>query len=124
MPLLRSFIAIAAGFACMALLTAITTLLTRWLVPSWTRMPPSRTAQLFNLAASCLYAALGGHLTAIAAPVSPLLHSLILAIIVLLVSTMAASELRGQALGFYPLALAVLPCLATLGSGILTVLHR
>lgn len=124
MPLLRSFIAIAAGFASMALLTAITTLLTRWLVPSWARMPPSRTAQVFNLAASCLYGALGGRLTATIAPVSPLIHSLILAIVVLLVSTLAASELRGQALGFYPLALAVLPSLATLGSGILTVLYR
>jgi len=124
MPLLRSFIAIAAGFACMALLTAITTLLIRWLTPSWARMPPSRTAQIFNLVASCLYGALGGRLTATIAPISPLVHSLILAIIVLLVSTLAASELRGQALGFYPLALAVLPSLATLGSGILTVLYR
>lgn len=124
MPLLRSFIAIAAGFACMALLTAITTILTRWLVPGWARMPPSRMAQAFNLAASCLYGALGGRLTATIAPVSPLVHSLILAIVVLLVSTLAASELRGQALGFYPLTLAVLPSLATLGSGILTVLYR
>ena len=124
MQLLRSFIAIAAGFACITLLTAVTTLLTRWLVPSWAKMPPSRTAQLFNLVASCLYAALGGSLTATLAPISPLVHSLILAIIVLLISTLAASELRGQALGFYPLALAVLPSLATLGSGILTVLYH
>jgi hypothetical protein len=102
----------------------MTTLLTRWLVPSWVKMPPSRTAQIFNLVASCLYAALGGRLTATLSPISPLVHSLILAIVVLLVSTLAASELREQALGAYPLALAVLPCLATLGSGILTVLHR
>jgi hypothetical protein len=124
MPLLRSFIAIAAGFACVALLTAITTLLTRWLVPSWARMPPSRSAQLFNLVAGCLYATVGGRLTALVAPASPLIHSLILAFIVLLLSTVAASEFRGQALGFYPLALAVLPSLATLAGGILTVLYR
>ena len=124
MPLLRSFIAIAAGFACMAFLTAITTLLIRWLVPSWARVPPSRAAEIFNLAASCLYGALAGRLTATIAPISPLVHSLILAMIVLVVSTVAASEFRGQALGFYPLALAVLPSLATLGSGILTVLYR
>ena len=124
MLLLRSFIAIAGGFACMALLTAITTLLTRRLVPSWAKMPPSRAAQIFNLVASCLYGAVGGRLTATVAPISPLIHSLILAIIVLLVSTLAASEFRGHALGFYPLALAVLPSLATLGAGILTVLYR
>jgi Na+/citrate or Na+/malate symporter len=124
MPLLRSFIAIAVGFACIALLTAITTLLTRWLIPSWARMPPSRSAQIFNLVASCLYSALGGRLTATATPISPLFHAVVLAIIVLLISTLAASELRGQALGFYPLALAVLPCLATLGGSILTVLYH
>lgn len=124
MPLLRSFIAIAAGFACMALLTAVTTLLTRWLVPSWNRLPPSRSAQVFNLMASCLYASLGGRVTAVLAPVSPLIHCLILAMVVLLVSTMAASEFRGQALGYYPLALAVLPSIATLGAGILTALYR
>jgi hypothetical protein len=124
MPLVRSFIAIAAGFASVALLIAITTLLTRWRVPSWARMPPSRSAQAFNLVAGCLYAAVGGRLTAIIAPVSPLIHCLILAIIVLLISTVAASEFRGEALGFYPLALAVLPSLATLGGGILTVLYH
>jgi hypothetical protein len=124
MPLLHSFLAVGGGFACIALLTAITTLLTRWLVPSWSRLPPSRSAQLFNLAAASLYSAIGGRLTASVAPVSPLMHSLILAIIVLLISTIAASEFRGQALGFYPLALALLPSIATLGGGILTVLYR
>ena len=124
MRLVHSFIAIAAGFACIALLTGITTLLMRWLVPSWTRLPPSRSAQFFNLAATCLYSAMAGCITALLAPISPLIHSLILAIIVLLVSTIAASEFRGQALGFYPLALAVLPSLATLGAGILTVLYH
>ena len=124
MRLFHSFIAIAAGFACIALLTGITTLLMHWLVPSWTRLPPSRSAQFFNLAATCLYSAIAGCVTALLAPISPLIHSLILAIIVLLVSTVAASELCGQALGFYPLALAVLPSLATLGAGILTVLYH
>jgi hypothetical protein len=37
---------------------------------------------------------------------------------------MAASEFRGQALGYYPLALAVLPAITILGAGILTVLYR
>jgi hypothetical protein len=124
MALLHSFIAIAAGFACMALLIALTTLLTHWLLPGWTKMPPSRAAQVFNLLASCLYAALGGRVTALLAPVSPLIHALILAIVVLLVSTLAASEFRGQALGYYPLALAVLPSIATLAAGILTTLYR
>lgn len=124
MPLLRSLISIAAGFACMAVLIAITTLLTRWLIPGWTRLPPSRAAQIFNLLASCLYAAFGGRVTALLAPASPLIHALILAIIVLLVATIAASEFRGQTLGYYPLALAVLPPTATLAAGILTVLYR
>jgi hypothetical protein len=124
MLLLHSFIAIAVGFACMAMLTAITTALVGWLVPSWSKLPPSRSAQLFNLVATCLYSAIAGCLAALLAPISPLVHSLILAIIVLLVSTIAASELRGQALGYYPFALAVLPAIATLGAGIFTELYR
>ena len=121
---LRSFIAIAAGFGSLVLLIAVTTLLTRWLVPSWTRMPPSRAARIFNLLASCLYAAFAGRVTALLAPAGPLIHALILAIIVLLLATMAASQFRGQSLGYYPLALAVLPSIATLGAGILTVLYH
>jgi hypothetical protein len=124
MPLLHSFFAIAAGFGAMAFLTAITTLLTRWLVPSWTKSPPSRAARIFNLIASCLYAALGGRVTTLLAPANPLIHALILAIVILLVSTIAAAEFRGQALGYYPLALATLPSAATLGAAILTVLYR
>ncbi len=124
MPLLHSFISIAGGFACIALCIALTTLLTQWLVPSWSKMPPSRAAQIFNLAASSLFGLVGGHVAAMYAPVSPLVHSLILSMIVLLVSTLAASELRGEVRGFYPLALAIMPSLATLGGGILTVLYR
>jgi hypothetical protein len=124
MPLLRSLVAIAGGFGCMAMLTAITTLSTRWLVPSWNRMPPSRGARLFNLIASCLYAGMGGSVVAWFAPISPLVHSLILALIVLLISTLAANELRTSVSGVYPLTLAVLPSMATLGGGILTVLYR
>jgi Na+/citrate or Na+/malate symporter len=124
MRLLHSFVAIGVGFASMAILTAITTLLMRWLVPSWSRLPPSRSSQLFNLAATCLYSAMAGCATAVLAPISPLVHSLILAIIVLLVCTVTASEFRGQSLGFYPFALAVMPSMATLGGGILMVLYR
>jgi hypothetical protein len=124
MPVLRSLVAIAAGFGCIAALTAITTLITRWLAPAWNRMPPSRGERLFNLVASCVYAGFGGSVVARFAPISPLVHSLILAVIVLLISTVAANELRTSVKGVYPLTLAVLPSIATLGGGILTVLYR
>jgi hypothetical protein len=124
MALLHSFAAIAAGFGTIAALTAITTLVTRWLAPAWNQMPPSRGVRLFNLVASCLYGALGGAVVAWFAPVSPLVHSLILSLIVLLISTLAANELRTSVKGVYPLTLAVLPSMATLGGGILTVLYR
>jgi hypothetical protein len=124
MPLLHSLVAIAAGFGSIAALTAITTLLTRWLAPAWSQMPPSRGAQLFNLVASCLYGGAGGAVVAWFAPISPLVHSLILSLIVLPISTLAANELRTSVRGVYPLTLAVLPSMATLGGGILTVLYR
>jgi hypothetical protein len=124
MPLLHSLAAIAAGFGTIAALTAITTLLTRWFAPAWNRMPPSRGARLFNLTASCIYGAAGGSVVAWFAPVSPLVHSLILSLIVLLTSALAANELRASVKGVYPLTLAVVPSMATLGGGILTVLYR
>jgi len=122
--LLHSFLAIAAGFYAIAICMGGATLLARWLAPGLSTMPPSRAAQAFNLVASSLFAVEGGSLTARLAPASPLMHSLILAIIVLLVSAVAASTLRGVARGIYPLALAVLPSVATLAGGILTVLYR
>jgi hypothetical protein len=124
MPLLQSLVAIAAGFGSIAALTAITTLVTRWLAPAWSQMPPSRGVQIFNLVASCLYGGVGGAVVAWFAPVSPLVHSLILSLIVLLISILAANELRTSVKGVYPLTLAVLPSMATLGGGILTVLYR
>lgn len=122
--LLRSFLAIAAGFYAMVICIGGVTLLARWLAPGFSRLPPSRAAQAFNLAASSLFAAEGGSIAARLAPASPLVHSLILAIIVLLIATLAANALRGAAPGYYPLALAVLPSIATLAGGILTVLYR
>jgi len=119
MPLLHSFIAIAAGFACMALLTAPhhpAHTLARAKLDQKCRPRAWRRSSIWWQAASMRHWEDG--LTATIAPISPLVHSLILAIVVLLISTLAASELRGQALGFYPLALAVLPSLTTLGSGV------
>jgi hypothetical protein len=124
MPLLQSLVAIAAGFGSIAALTALTTLLTRWVAPAWSQMPPSRGAQLFNLVASCLFGGVGGAVVAWFAPISPLVHSLILSLVVLPISTLAANELRTSVRGVYPLTLAVLPSMATLGGGILTVLYR
>jgi hypothetical protein len=124
MPLLQSLVTIAAGFGAIAALTALTTLLTRWFAPTWSQMPPSRGAQLFNLVASCLFGGAGGAVVAWFAPISPLVHSLILSLIVLPISTLAANELRTSVRGVYPLTLAVLPSMATLGGGILTVLYR
>jgi hypothetical protein len=124
MPLLQSLVTIAAGFGAIAALTALTTLLTRWFAPTWSQMPPSRGAQLFNLVASCLYGGAGGAVVAWFAPISPLVHSLILSLIVLPISTLAANELRTSVRGVYPLTLAALPSMATLGGGILTVLYR
>ncbi len=121
--LLRSFLAIAGGFYVIAMCVGGATLLARWLAPELSRLPPSRRAQAFNLVASSLFAALGGSTTARLAPLSPLVHSLILAIVVLLVAAVATTELRGVAHGLYPLALTVLPSIAALAGGILTVLY-
>lgn len=119
--------ALAAGFGLFALLTALTTVLTRWLLPAWSAMPPPRGVRLFNLAATCLFGAAGGRATACAAlrrvpPADALWLGLVLALLVLVLTAAAAFQFRGHRLGWYPLALAVLPPAATLGAAILEVL--
>lgn len=121
---LRSLLAIAAGFYTIVICMGGATLLARWLAPGLAAMPPSRAARAFNLSLSSLFAAEGGSVAARMAPVSPLMHALILAIIVLLVAAAAANGLRESVGGIYPLGLAVLSSIATLAGGILTVLYR
>jgi hypothetical protein len=117
----RSFLAILAGFATMAVLVTIATLsITR----SFPRLigdqaHPRRRYLLVNLAYSAAFAAAGGYITAIIAKSDPLRTILVLAIVILLLSALSAMQLRGQQPLSYQFALIVITPIATLAGGLL-----
>ncbi|MGD0097260.1 MAG: hypothetical protein ABSB60_12250 [Terracidiphilus sp.] len=121
MVILRAFLALAAGFAVMALLViAMTALLTR-LVPSWTGTEgkPKPGYVFVNLGYSFLAAAAGGYVTAWAAAANPLIHVLVLALTVLALAAMSALQLRGKQPVWYQLSLVAISPIGVLAGGLL-----
>jgi hypothetical protein len=120
MVVLHAFLALIAGFATMAALVAIVTVLLQKLTPSWVGSPgdPGAGYVFVNLGYSFLAAAAGGYVTAWLAKANPLVHVLALAITVLLLSALSALQQRGQQPVWYMLALVSLTPLGVLAGGL------
>lgn len=119
MVVLHAFLALVAGFATMAALVAIITVLLRKLTPSWVRATehPSAGYVFVNLGCSFFAAAVGGYVTAWLAQANPLVHVLALAITVLLLSALSALQQRGQHPVWYILSLVALTPVGVLAGG-------
>jgi hypothetical protein len=119
MVVLHAFLALLSGFATMAVLVAIITVLLQKLTPGWvgeTGKPQS--AYIFvNLGYSFLAAAAGGYVTAWMAPHNTLIHVLALAITVLLLAALSALQQRGQQPVWYLLTLVALSPIGVLAGG-------
>jgi hypothetical protein len=117
----RSFLAILAGFATMAVLVTLATAAIRKSLPRLVGEPenPRRRYLLLNLAYSAAFAVAGGYVTAMIAKSDPLRNVLMLAIVVLLLSALSALQLRGQQPLSYQFALIVLTPIAALAGGLL-----
>jgi hypothetical protein len=134
MVILHAFIALAAGFATMALLVIVLTALLRHMVPSWTGaegkpQPGSPEGDLdpmglkpgyifVNLGYSFLAAAAGGYVTAWAAAANPLIHVLALGIVVLALAALSALQSRGKLPVWYALALVAISPIGVLAGGL------
>jgi hypothetical protein len=132
--ILHAFLALAAGFATMALLVIVLTALLTRLVPSWTSaegkpQPGSPEGDLcpmgwepgyafVNLGYSFLAAAAGGYVTAWAAAANPLIHVLALGIVVLALAALSALQLRGKQPIWYALALVAISPVGVLAGGL------
>jgi hypothetical protein len=116
----RSFLAILAGFATMAVLVTMATSAITKSLPRLIGEPdhPRRRYLLLNLAYSAAFAASGGYVTAIVAKADPLRNILMLAIVILLLSALSALQLRGKQPVAYQLALIVLTPIAALAGGL------
>jgi len=117
----RSFLAILAGFATMALLVALATLTISKSFPKLIGDParPPRPYMLLNLAYSTVFAVVGGYVTAWIATPDPLPNVFMLALVVLSLSALSAIQLRGQQPLVYQFALLVVTPLAALAGGLL-----
>ncbi|HEY2468732.1 MAG TPA: hypothetical protein VGI45_12950 [Terracidiphilus sp.] len=120
MVVLHAFLALVAGFATIAVLVTIVTVLLQKLTPSWVGTPghPGAGYIFVNLGYSCLAAAAGGYVTAWLAHANPLFHVLALAITVLLLSALSALQQRGQQPVWYMLTLVALTPLGVLAGGL------
>jgi hypothetical protein len=117
----RSFLAILAGFATMAVLV---TLVTLSISKSFPRLigdqaHPRRRYMLLNLAYSAAFAVAGGYVTALIAKADPLRNVFMLAIVILMISALSALQLRGQQPLIYQFALIVITPIAALAGGLL-----
>jgi hypothetical protein len=117
----RSFLAILAGFATMAVLV---TLVTLSISKSFPRLigdqaHPRRGYVLLNLAYSAAFAVAGGYVTAWIANQDPLKNVFMLAIVILTLSALSAIQLRGQQPLAYQFALLVITPIAALAGGLL-----
>ena len=118
--ILHAFLALAAGFATMALLVIVLTALLTRMVPSWTgaegKLPPGYA--FVNLGNSFLAAAAGGYVTAWTAVANPLIHVLALGIVVLALAALSVLQLRGKQPVWYALALVAISPVGVLAGGL------
>ena len=121
MVILHAFLALASGFAVMAILVMAMTALVARLVPSWsdTEGKPSPGYIVVNLGYSLLAAAAGGYVTAFAAVANPLIHVLALGLTVLALAGLSALQQRGKQPIWYQLSLVAISPIGVLAGGLL-----
>jgi hypothetical protein len=122
MKILYSFLAIGGGFLTMAALVAVTTFVLSKMAPDFVgdTDKPGLAYMLFNLVYSALFAAAGGYVTAwIAKGGGALIHTLALALVVLLMSALSALQLKGKQPIGYQLTLTALTPLGVFAGGML-----
>jgi len=110
MLILHAFLALIAGFVSMAFLVGVATAALGRFVPEWVgaKGQPRGGYIFVNLGYSLAAAMVGGYVTAWIASNNPLIHTLVLALIVLLLSALSALQQRGQQPIWYQLMLIAL----------------
>ena len=121
MVILRAFLALLAGFLSMAVIVGVVTAVLMRRVPEWVGAKGSPPAGyvFVNLGYSFIAAAVGGYVTASMAQSNPMIHTLALAIIVLLLSALSALQQRGMQPIWYQLTLLAITPLGVFTGGLL-----
>jgi hypothetical protein len=121
MVIAHAFLALAAGFATMALLVILVTAALSRLVPEWVGAEgrPGPAYAFVNLGYSFLAAAAGGYVTTWIAGENMLAHIVTLAIVVLALTALSALQMRGRQPVWYQLMLIAIAPLGVVGGGLL-----
>jgi hypothetical protein len=119
--ILHAFLALAAGFATIALLGIGLTALMAKLIPSWAaeESEPEFSSAFVHLGASLLIATAGGYVTALVAEANPLVHVLALGIVVLALAALSALQSKGKQPIWFQLAQVAIAPLGVLAGGLL-----
>lgn len=120
MVILRAFLALAAGFATIALVVIALTALLGKLTPGWAgeQDSPQPGYVFVSLGYSFLAAAAGGYVTAWAAHANPLIHVMALGMAVLALAALSAMQAKGEQPIWVGLALVAIMPLGVLAGGL------
>jgi hypothetical protein len=119
--MVHAFLALLAGFATMAIVMIVLTVLLKRFAPQWVGVEQHlRPAYVFvNLACAFLAAIPGGYITAWAAGDSPFPYILALAVIILVLGAITALQARGRQPAWYQVALLIIAPLGVLAGGLI-----
>jgi hypothetical protein len=118
---LHAFLALAAGFATIVLLTVAATAAMKRLTPDWVGETghPGAGYVFVNLGTSFLAAAAGGYATALTANANPLVHVLALGIAVLALAALSVLQARGKQPIRFQLAMVAVSPFGVLAGGLI-----
>jgi len=125
MQIAHSFLAILAGFITIIGLMGIATVMLKRFAPNLTRddTAPDSAIMAVNVGIGFVCSLLGGYVTARYAQGNPLVHALMLALAVLLLTAFSALQMKGKQAIYYLLISTTIPPLAVLAGGLLR-LHQ
>lgn len=120
MTMVRAFLALGVGFIVVMLVQVLGTFFLRRMIPTWAAIEkkPGFGYTLANAGILFLSAALGGFVTARLAAANPLIHSLALALIILMLSAMTAMQSRGRQPIWYLLLMVALAPVGVFAGGV------
>lgn len=121
MRIAHSFLAILAGFITVIGMMGIATALLKRFAPELTRedAPQDLFIMAVHVGIGLCSGLAGGYITARYTHGNPLVHALVLAIAVLLMSALSALQMKGKQPIYYLLILSIIPSLAVLAGGVL-----
>jgi Fe2+ transport system protein B len=121
MVILKSIVALVAGFASMAVLVILLTAFLKRRFPEWVGVParPGAAYVAVNLAYSFMAAIAGGYVTAWIAWFNPMACVLFLAIVVLAMSGISALEARGKQPLWYQISLLAISPIGVVAGGLI-----